>query len=120
MTAYFQASLLHPEEVRKLPKTEVSVVHLDQLEVLMAVFQPGWRWDDHVKPVVGTQDCEAGHLLYAVSGKMIVQLPDGKQHLVVPGDVVLVDPHHTAWVPAGETEPFVGIDFGNSRYGVAK
>lgn len=28
--------------------------------------EPGWKWSDHLKPIAGTESCEANHLLYCL------------------------------------------------------
>ena len=33
-----------------------------------AVFEPGWRWSEHVKPIVGTDSCQEHHIGYRFEG----------------------------------------------------
>ena len=72
-------------------------------------FEPGWRWSECVKPVVGTPSCQVGHLMHVVSGRMGVRMDDGSEVEFGPGDVGLVPPGHDAWIVGNES--FVGIDF---------
>ena len=55
-----------------------------------AVFEPGWRWSEHVKPIAGTESCQVSHLGYVVSGRMHVVMDDGSEGEVGPGDVVII------------------------------
>ena len=70
--------------------------------------QPGWRWSDDVKPVVGTDLCRAWHRIYVVSGRMQVVL-DGAEIQVGAGDAVVIPPGHDAWVVGDE--PCELVDF---------
>jgi hypothetical protein len=87
--------------------------------VLYSTFQPGWRWSEHVKPIVGTDKCEATHAMYVLSGRMGIAHDDGTEVEVGPGDVVVIEPEHDAWIVGDET--FTAIDFGGyARYGLPR
>jgi uncharacterized cupin superfamily protein len=78
-------------------------------------WEPGWRWSEHMKPIAGTDSCEATHLIYAISGKMHVVMNDGSEGDIGAGDFASISPGHDAWVVGDE--PFVGVDFGGySQY----
>ena len=47
------------DETRTLDKTKVDVARLSGATVARFAFQPGWRWSECVKPVVGTESCQA-------------------------------------------------------------
>jgi hypothetical protein len=40
--------------------------------VLKSIHEPGWRWSEHVKPIAGTDSCQATHLAYVISGRVLV------------------------------------------------
>ncbi len=44
-----------PDEIRSPERTKVEVVKMDAGEIGRYTFQPGWRWSQHIKPVVGTE-----------------------------------------------------------------
>jgi quercetin dioxygenase-like cupin family protein len=71
--------------------------------------QPGWKWSQHVKPVVKTQLCESTHFAYHISGRLRVRMSDGTEQEIGPGEVSLVPPGHDAWVVGNE--PVVLIDW---------
>ena len=87
----------------------VDVVRLAGGTVGRATFEPGWHWAEHVKPIVGTDSCQAAHLAYCVSGRMVVRMDDGTETEIGPGDVVSIPPGHDAWVVGNET--CVQVDF---------
>jgi hypothetical protein len=76
--------------------------------------QPGWRWSESVKPIVGTESCQVSHTGYVISGRMHVRMDDGTELDFGPGDAVWVGPGHDAWV-AGD-EPYVGLDFTGAEH----
>ena len=110
MTVNTFASKSHDkaDEVRTPDKTRVEVVRLDGFTIGRFTFQPGWRWSECVKSVVGTESCQVGHVGYAVSGRITVRLLDGSQKTIAAGESYTIPPGHDAWVEG--TEPFVGIE----------
>lgn len=72
-------------------------------------FEPGWRWSEHVKPIAGTDSCQAAHMGYCVSGRMAILMDYGHQMEFGPGDFMVAAPGHDAWI-LGE-EPCVMIDW---------
>jgi quercetin dioxygenase-like cupin family protein len=100
-----------PDETRPFTgKGQAAVVNVGTHPVLYGTFEPGWRWSEHLKPIAGTDSCQAPHLLYCLSGRMHVQTDSGEAGDIGPGDVAAIEPGHDAWV-VGE-EPCVVIDFG--------
>ena len=43
-----------PDETRSFPHGTFTIVRLGDLAIACGRFQPGWRWSEHVKPLVGT------------------------------------------------------------------
>jgi quercetin dioxygenase-like cupin family protein len=97
-----------PDELRTPDKTRVEVVKLDGVTVGRFTFQPGWRWSECVKPVVGTESCQVNHVGYAVSGSITVRMNDGSEARITPGMSFTIPPGHDAWVEGDE--PFVGLE----------
>ena len=87
----------------------LDVVKLGDHTIGIATFEPGFKWSDNVKPIVGTDSCQAPHLAYVVSGRMTIVSDDGSQVDVGPGDLVSVAPGHDAWTVGDE--PCVQVDF---------
>jgi hypothetical protein len=104
-----------PDETRAFDKGQLQVVTLGSATVGRATFEPGWRWSECVKPLAGTDSCEAAHLGYVVSGRMHVEMDDGTGNDIGPGELVNIAPGHDGWVLGDE--PCVFIDFeGASNY----
>ncbi len=81
----------------------------------MAVFEPGWKWSRDVRPIAGTETCQASHACYVVSGRLAIAMDDGTAGEMGPGDMALIPPGHDAWVVGDE--PCTLVDFeGMSQY----
>ena len=108
-----------PEETRNVAKGKVEVLNLSGAQVMRATFQPGWKWSECVKPIAGTDSCQVAHLVYTVSGRMVVRMDDGAETELKPGDVTAIPPGHDAWIVGAE--PYIGIDFqGAGEYAKAQ
>ncbi|WP_228535917.1 cupin domain-containing protein [Nocardia sp. BSTN01] len=75
----------------------LEVVQAPSGAVGRAVFEPGWRWSTHVKPIAGTDSCQAAHIGYCVSGRMHIRMDDGTECEIGPGDFMQCPPGHDAW-----------------------
>jgi quercetin dioxygenase-like cupin family protein len=107
-----------PDETRPIEKGKVEVVQLDTGTVMRTTFEPGWRWSECVKPVVGGDSCQVDHFGYCVSGHLHVQMDDGEELEFAPGDAMRIPPGHDAWVVGDQ--PYVGVDFqGGAEYAKA-
>jgi len=104
--------LSSPEEVRPFQdgKGAAHLVSLTPGLVGRGVFEPGWRWSQHVRPIAGTDSCQTAHLGYVVSGRMHIVMDDGSEGGCGPGDAVHIAPGHDAWTVGNEA--CVMIDFG--------
>ncbi|MER8186454.1 cupin domain-containing protein [Kitasatospora sp. NPDC094015] len=111
MSGLVRKSLDAPEEVRPFEdgKGKVELVNLEGGAVGRAVFEPGWQWSKHVKPIAGTESCQAPHVGYFVSGRMRIVMDDGETMDFGPGDFMTAAPGHDAWVVGDE--PCVVIDW---------
>jgi len=115
MAATVTKSFDSPGETRNVDRGKVEVLNLGGAQVMRATFQPGWKWSECVKPVVGTDSCQVSHLIYTLSGRMVVRMDDGSETEIKPGDATAIPPGHDAWIVGDE--PYVGIDFqGGGEY----
>lgn len=107
-----------PDETRTPEKTTVELVGLAGGQIGRYTFQPGWRWSEHIKPVVKTDRCQVDHLGYVVSGRLHVEHEDGTVGEASAGDVYHIGPGHDAWVVGNE--PAVLVEFqGAGQYAKA-
>jgi quercetin dioxygenase-like cupin family protein len=97
-------SLDTPDETRRFEagKGQLELVTTDAGPVGRARFEPGWRWSEHVKPIAGTESCQAAHVGYFISGRMRVVMDDGTEDEFGPGDLMICPPGHDAWTVGDE------------------
>ena len=108
-----------PDETRPFESNgRVELVTLGGREIGKAIFEPGWRWSDHVKPIAHTESCEFAHLGYVLSGRMRVYMDDGSEGEIGPDDVFSIAPGHDAAVIGDE--PCVMIDLTDEDADYAK
>jgi class 3 adenylate cyclase len=98
-----------PDDVRNVPKGRVDIVELDDRFVGRMTYEPGWRWSKDIQPIAGTPSCQFHHVGVTLSGRLRVQMPDGTELEVGPGDVFEIPPGHDAWVVGDES--WVSVDF---------
>ncbi len=100
-----------PDETREFESGSgrLEVVQGASGAVGRGVFQPGWRWSTHVKPIAGTDSCQASHVGYCVSGRMHIRMDDGTEGEIGAGDFMECPPGHDAWIVGDE--PCVLIDW---------
>jgi hypothetical protein len=99
----------HPDETRSPDKATVELVNLAGGQIGRNTFQPGWRWSECIKPVVGTESCQVEHIGYVVSGGLGIRHDDGTEAELKPGDVYRIAPGHDGWVLGNE--PAVVVEF---------
>lgn len=107
-----------PDEVREFPNGRMEIVTLGGVVFGRAVFEPGWKWSESVKPIAGTESCEFPHQGYVESGSLHIAMDDGTSLDVTAGDVVVIAPGHDAWTVGDE--PCVMYDFGTEDADYAK
>ena len=110
-----QKSFTTPDETRTFEYGVVDLIDIADTQIGRLTLQPGWRWSDHVKPLAGTELCEAPHFQYHVQGTLRVRMADGTELDAVAGDVTALPHGHDAWVVGDE--PVVVVDWwGASNY----
>ena len=109
-------SLDSPDEVRPFAAHgSIAVVQVGDTTVGRGTFEPGWRWSNDVRPIAGTDSCQAHHTLAIISGRMAIAPNQGAEYEIGPGDIAEIPPGHDAWVVGDEA--CVAIDWtGVARY----
>jgi hypothetical protein len=98
-----------PDETRTPDKTKVDIVRMGDTTVGRFAFEPGWRWSECIKPVAGTDSCQARHVGICRSGRMAVRHDDGTEIEIGRGEAYIIEPGHDAWIVGDEG--FVGYEF---------
>jgi hypothetical protein len=109
MPAIEHRNMSEPDETRAPDRTTLEVVQLGGATVARLTLQPGWRWSECIRPVVGGQSCQAPHLGYLLSGRLHVVADDGTEADLSAGETYRLEPGHDAWVVGDET--VIGLEF---------
>ena len=110
-----QRDFARSDEVRTFERGYAEILRIGGMEIGRLVFQPGWRWSEHLKPLVGTDLCEAPHFQYHVAGTLRIRTEDGQEFDATPGQVTSLPAGHDAWV-VGDEDVVVVDWFGASHY----
>src|SRR3954452_19752776 len=114
-TPYEQQDFADPTETREFPHGRRDLLRIGGADIGRLTLRPGWRWSEDVKPMAGTELCEAPHFQYHVSGTLRVRTADGAEFDATPGQVTALPSGHDAWVVGDE--PVVVVDWcGASHY----
>jgi hypothetical protein len=107
-----------PSETRTSPHGKAEILNMGDGTAGRLTLEPGWRWSNDVKPIAGTEGCEAPHVQYHVSGRLAIRVDDGTEFVAGPGNVTSLPQGHDAWVVGDET--VVTVDwFGATDYAKA-
>jgi hypothetical protein len=98
-----------PDEHRPFPLGSSDVVTIGGTTLGMARFEPGWRWSESVRPIVGTESCQVEHLGYVLSGRLHTRMDDGTEAEAAAGDLVHIPPGHDGWTVGDEPVLFLEI-----------
>ena len=118
MAGASKKSMDQPDERRTPDKTTVDIATIADMSFSRATFKPGWSWSSCIKPVAGTDTCQARHIGYAIAGKLHVVHDDGSEIDLNPGDAYIVEPGHDASIVGNDD--FVGIEISAAPIEYAK
>ena len=63
-------SFANADEVKNPDKTLAQIINFGDVKITKLELEPGWKWSECIKPVVGTESCQAGHVGVVTHGKM--------------------------------------------------
>ncbi len=97
-----------PDETRVFEKGRLELVHIGGMTVGRATYAPGWKWSEHVGPLVGAERCLVEHVGLVVSGTATVAFEDGRVIELREGSLFHVPAvPHDSWVVGDR--PYVSI-----------
>jgi class 3 adenylate cyclase len=94
--------LRDPEEIVTYPFGVNHQVRLAGTVVSLDVQQPGWSWQEHIQPIVGTKSCEFHHRGVVLSGRLGIRTDAGEVAIIGPDQVFDIRPGHVGWVEGEE------------------
>jgi hypothetical protein len=109
-------------ETREIGGVKIDAVRAGCSRVKRVIYQPGFRWSTHMKPIVGTDYCMHAHVGFLASGQIHIQYADGCTLEFAAPQVVAIEPGHDGWVVGNEPAVLIEFDFERdtvSRCGMA-
>lgn len=105
-----------PDEVRTFQQGRLEIVRIGALVIGRASYEPGWKWSEHVGPVVGAEWCEVEHVGTVLSTDATCAFQHGPIVELNAGSRFWIPPvAHDSWV-VGE-DPYVSLYFmGSEEY----
>jgi quercetin dioxygenase-like cupin family protein len=94
-----------PDETREFPMGRFEIVSVAGLQLGRAIYEPGWRWSEHVGQGPGAR-CQSEHVGIVLQGRAFVR-GDGYEGEMRAGDIFAIAPDHDSWV-VGE-EPYISL-----------
>ena len=79
-------------DIKELPKAHVESVAHETFKVSKLTVQPGWKWSECIKPLVGTDSCQVAHSGVVTEGSMTVKMDDGTEMTFEAGDTFYIPP----------------------------
>jgi len=98
-------------ERREVGGVQVDTVRTGDARVKRIVYQPGFRWSTHMKPITKTDNCEHAHVGFLVRGEIHIEYRDGCVHEFAAPAAVAIEPGHDGWVVGDEPAILIEIDF---------
>jgi uncharacterized cupin superfamily protein len=99
----------NPDETRNFEHGKLEVSSLGSHSIGRYEVEPGWKWSTCVKPLVGTESCQAAHVGYMLQGRLGVRMDDGTEIQIKAGDAYRIEPGHDGWVEGDENT--IGVEF---------
>jgi len=78
------------DETRTFDYGVMKTATVGDFEVAREVLEPGWKWSEDIKPIVGTDSCQFQHYGVLLSGRMKVLADDGSEIEIGPGDAYVI------------------------------
>jgi quercetin dioxygenase-like cupin family protein len=97
-----------PDETRHFALGTFEVVHIAGTTIGRAIYQPGWRWSQHVGPSLGLTRCPVEHVGLVLSGAATAAFADGTVVELRAGELFSIPATpHDSWVLGDE--PYVSL-----------
>ena len=99
-----------PDEVRTFEKGRFELVSIGGVTIGRAIYQPGWKWSEHVAALAGTDLCPLEHVGMVLSGTATAAFKDGSVIELTSGSLFHIPAQpHDSWV-VGDKE-YVSLHF---------
>jgi hypothetical protein len=87
------------------------VVRVGNARVRRTIYNPGFRWETHMKQAVTSELCMHAHVGFLARGHLEAHFPDGCAKEWVAPAVVYLEPGHRGSVIGDEPAVLIEVDF---------
>jgi len=98
-------------ETRTVGGVQVDVFRAGAGRVKRMIYQPGFRWSTHLKPIIGSKLCQHAHVGFIARGELHVKFADGHVEEFIAPQAFAVPPGHDGWVVGNEPAVLIEFDF---------
>ena len=98
-------------ETRTVGGVQVDVFRAGAGRVKRMIYQPGFRWSTHLKPIIGSELCQHAHVGFIARGELHVKFADGHVEEFIAPQAFAVPPGHDGWVVGNEPAVLIEFDF---------
>ncbi len=90
------------DEARTFEAGRFDLITVGGMTLGRAMYQPGWKWSEHVGRETGESSCQVEHIGIVVAGRAMVAMDDGTEIELRAGDAFAIPPGHDSWVIGDE------------------
>jgi hypothetical protein len=98
-------------EHQSVAGVEIDLARAGTARVKRLVYPAGFRWSEHMRPVVGGDRCRHAHVGFLARGAIAGEYPDGCRFSHRAPAFVAIEPGHDAWVEGDEPAVLIEFDF---------
>ena len=102
---------MQSDEHHDVGGVQVDIARTGAVRVKRMIYQPGFSWDTHLRPVLGKEFCPHAHVGFIVRGQINVRFQDGCVEEFKAPQFVAVEPGHSGWVVGDEPAVLIEFDF---------
>jgi hypothetical protein len=97
-------------ESREVAGVQIDVLPAGNGRVKRAIYPPGFRWSEDMRPHVDTELCMHAHVGFLAQGAIGGRYADGCEFAFTAPAVVVLEPGHDAWVEGDEAAVLIQFD----------
>jgi hypothetical protein len=107
-------SLLAPvqaDQHHEVGGVQIDISRAGRARVKRMIYPVGFRWDTHLRAVLGSELCQHTHVGFIARGQINVRFADGCVVEYKAPQFVAVEPGHEGWVVGDEPAVLIEFDF---------
>ena len=100
----------NPDETRELTHGRFEIVRIGGMTIGRAIYEPGWKWSEHVGRALGVARCTVEHVGLVLEGAAVAAMDDGRIIELKAGSLFYIPGEpHDSWVVGNQR--YVSLHF---------